>query len=80
MGEYVAAFLLEAQFEKAGLSFFIGAACRPLASIRRLSFENPSSIDEGFFVTNNCPDGTLNIKNHLNSGGFVIFILHGRLT
>ena len=78
MGEYVAAFLLEAQFEKAGLSFFIGAACRPLASIRRLSFENPSSIDEGFFVTNNCPDGTklhiivlLKTNSALGIGAFV---------
>jgi hypothetical protein len=44
VGEYVAAFLLEAQLFQAGLSFFIGAACRPLASIRRLSFEKPYQL------------------------------------
>ncbi len=41
---------------------------------RRLSFENPSSIDEGFFVTNKCPDG---IKKPPHLVGFVVFILHG---
>ena len=50
MGEYVAAFFLEALLEKAGLSVFIGAACRPLASIRRLSFKKSFTIREGLFL------------------------------
>ncbi|WP_291107903.1 hypothetical protein, partial [Flavobacterium sp. UBA6195] len=61
--EYVAAFLLEAQLEKAGLSFFIGVACRPLASIRRLSFEKPVYLDRLFCYQYIVPMGLI---NHLN--------------
>jgi hypothetical protein len=38
-----------------GIFFVIGAACRPSGSIRRLSFKNPSSTDEGLLVFTDCP-------------------------